>query len=446
MLNVIVFYMNAITYHSGSGWERVREGVGIGHYQGRTSTSTDLYGLVHHYYEKLIEVWESCYEQEYGFLRPVVEATFKAYLDCGRFENGCVRIRCPDCCHELYVPFSCQKKGVCPSCAAKRAVLFGEKLHEEILLLVPHHHIVFTLPKRYRGYFKSRNLLPIIFKAAWKAIRVCGGIDNHVPGAVMALHTAGETLKFHPHIHAIVTAGVFLEDDTFVRTWFDAGLLQAVFQEEVLRLLAKEIDGLALACEQTLSQVNTGFNVWVGEEVAADDVGRRCFLGRYLMRHPFPLGRIKIEDNQVKVISSKDDVVPTWKTTPLDFLARLSQHIPGCYEHLERFLGRYSSVTRGVRKPDHDGSDQEGGTDVDKPKTCSKKSRASWARCIKLVYEIDPMECPKCGSPMKVIAMLEPCTPGLDLPKLLEAAGIVATRAPPVFYPDLQPELNIEWT
>ena len=138
--------------------------------------------------------------------------------------------------------------------------------------------------------------------------------------------------------------------------------------------------------------------------------------------------------------------MPTLHTTPLDFLARLSQHLPDRYEHYERFFGRYSPVMRGARKPDNQSDSGQCATDLDKRKSCSKASRANWARCIKLVYEIDPMECPKCGASMKVIAVLEPTTPGLDLPKLLEAAGITCSRAPPTFYPELQPEVEMHWT
>jgi hypothetical protein len=65
------------------------------------------------------------------------------------------------------------------------------------------------------------------------------------------------------------------------------------------------------------------------------------------MRHPFSLDRITFNEDQVTVISSKESI-PNWQGTPLEFLARLSLHIPNHYEHLERFYGRYSPVTRGA--------------------------------------------------------------------------------------------------
>ena len=35
-----------------------------------------------------------------------------------------------------------------------------------------------------------------------------------------------------------------------------------------------------------------------------------------------------------------------------------------------------------------------------------KKARSTWARLIQKVYEVDPLVCPKCGSAMKVIAVI----------------------------------------
>jgi hypothetical protein len=86
---------------------------------------------------------------------------------------------------------------MCKLCG-KRGVLSGEKLHTEVLAPVPHRHMVFTVPKRIRPYFRhNRALHGILFKAAWGAIIKVHSTSN--VGAVMSLHTAGETLAYHPH-------------------------------------------------------------------------------------------------------------------------------------------------------------------------------------------------------------------------------------------------------
>lgn len=103
--------------------------------------------------------------------------------------------------------FLLQRRGVCPSCQAKRAVLFAENLHRNVLLAQPHRHLVFSLPKRLRIYFKfDRRLFSQLYRAAWETWQeyVDAVIPGATPGAVMALHSAGSLLNYHSHIHVFV--------------------------------------------------------------------------------------------------------------------------------------------------------------------------------------------------------------------------------------------------
>lgn len=134
------------------------------------------------------------------------------------------------------------------------------------------------------------------------------------------------------------------------------------------------------------------------------------FLGRYLMRHPFAVDRIVIKKNKVEVVSTKESVI-TWKGTPLEFLARISPHIPNHYEHMERFYGLYSPVIRGAltakkQQIPHSHTDPIHTDPIDPFESNNSRSTASWAKCIKLVYEINPMECPICKGQMKIIAFI----------------------------------------
>jgi len=112
--------------------------------------------------------------------------------------------------------------------------------------------------------------------------------------------------------------------------------------------------------------------------------------------------------------------------TALDFLAELTQHIPPKGVQLIRRYGLYSSRKKGAwddmpyiaeRAPDgwkkrHMGIEE---TDVpidydpfleDEPVDSQTYKRA-WARLLAKVYEVDPFVCPKCGSEMKVIAVIQ---------------------------------------
>jgi len=88
----------------------------------------------------------------------------------------------------------------------------------------------------------------------------------------------------------------------------------------------------------------------------------------------------------------------------IEFLHRVCLHIPGHYEALIRYYGHYANAARGKRKKLglEDQLQIKIIDDAPDKKTCRK----SWARLIYQVYEIDPLQCPKCGAQMKIIAFI----------------------------------------
>jgi len=97
--------------------------------------------------ERFLAEYESRFEKEYGFFRPVIKEVVERYLDCGNPRCGFARIRCPECREERLVMFSCRTRGFCPSCHAKRLEEWGEWMRESLLLDIPHRQVVFTDPQ-----------------------------------------------------------------------------------------------------------------------------------------------------------------------------------------------------------------------------------------------------------------------------------------------------------
>ena len=170
-------------------------------YYRRQAEDTPLYRLIYHHRDELEHRWESRFEQNHGFLRKSVLEAFDQYLNCGIILHGCARLHCESCKHSELLAFSCKRRGLYPSCDAKRALLFAEHLEHEVLLPHPHRHLVFTIPKRLRVYFKfNRKLHSLLYASAWHAWNRY--VREKLPcstGAIMALHAAGEELNFHPH-------------------------------------------------------------------------------------------------------------------------------------------------------------------------------------------------------------------------------------------------------
>ena len=56
------------------------------------------------------------------------------------------------------------------------------------------------------------------------------------------------------------------------------------------------------------------------------------------------------------------------------------------------------------------------------------KASTTWAACIKRIYEIDPLECPKCGGRMRIIAFIQD---GAEIKHIMASLGLPDFRAPP---------------
>jgi hypothetical protein len=88
----------------------------------------------------------------------------------------------------------------------------------------------------------------------------------------------------------------------------------------------------------------------------------------------------------------------------IEFLHRICLHIPNPYESLIRYYGYYSNAARGKRNKTSLDNKSEPLIINDAPNRSS--CRLSWARLIHLIYEVDPLSCPSCGSTMKIIAFI----------------------------------------
>ena len=155
-------------------------------YSRRKPEETQLYRIVYHNRQELEYQWEDRFQSEYGVLRDVVKDTLDSYLNCGILAHGAARACCPKCNHSVLIAFSCKKRGICPSCQAKRAIIFAEHLHSQILAPIPHRHIVFSIPKRLRIYFRyERKLNSLLLRSAWHSIQ--GLYRSAIPNSTPAV-------------------------------------------------------------------------------------------------------------------------------------------------------------------------------------------------------------------------------------------------------------------
>src|SRR5437899_8089593 len=85
-----------------------------------------------------------------GGLPQFVEREFREFLTCGVLSRGFARVRCEGCAFERLVPFSCKRRGFCPSCGGRRMAELAAHLVDAVLPHVPVRQWVLTLPYRLR--------------------------------------------------------------------------------------------------------------------------------------------------------------------------------------------------------------------------------------------------------------------------------------------------------
>jgi hypothetical protein len=114
-------------------------------YARRCPEETVLYQLVREHLESFLE--EGRRSSEHGEGYPAyVEQTFRRFLSCGVMACGAAKMRCAECGHEMFVAFSCKRRGICPSCQARRMSEVAATLTDTLLPVAPYRQWVFTYP------------------------------------------------------------------------------------------------------------------------------------------------------------------------------------------------------------------------------------------------------------------------------------------------------------
>ena len=118
--------------------------------------------------------------------------------------------RCEDCAHTRIAYNSCRNRH-CPKCQWRAAEAWL-KAREAELLPVPYFHVVFTLPAEVGAiaYQNKATVYGLLMKAAAETLITIAADKKHLGariGVTSVLHTWGQTLDHHPHVHCIVPGG-----------------------------------------------------------------------------------------------------------------------------------------------------------------------------------------------------------------------------------------------
>jgi hypothetical protein len=146
-------------------------------------------------------------------ITPAQCKVLRSIADCRTDALGGHRDRC-DRCHYQHVFWNSCRDRHCPGCGAEAREKWLQKRREEVLD-VPYFHVVFTIPESLNvlAQYAPAIVYAILLRAAGQALLDVAQTKIHaLLGILAVLHTWGQTLVFHPHIHCIVPGGGFSLD------------------------------------------------------------------------------------------------------------------------------------------------------------------------------------------------------------------------------------------
>ena len=293
-----------------------------------------------------------------------------------------------------------------------------------------HRQVVFTIPKIIRPFFRyNRALLGDLCLSAIRAITLymkARADRDLMPGVVAVIQTFGNRLNFHPHLHMLVTEGGRTKDGSFQPApIFNDTALTRIFAHEVLGLLVSKDLISPETEEKILSWRHTGFNVHSKVRTTSTEDARR--LARYMAKPILALGRLSFDEEEGKVIYQYGDGdADRVEMDSLDFIARVTAHIPDKGQVMIRYYALYSNAHRGLMKKRGEAAAVMPCLEPPSP----GKASPGWRELIRKVHETDPLTCPACGAEMKVIAFI---TNYAVIDKIIHHLGITfaAKRPPP---------------
>jgi hypothetical protein len=241
---------------------------------------------------------------------------------------------CTACGHDRPSYNSCRNRH-CPKCQSLAQARWTDKRLER-LLPVRYFHVVFTLPSELRAVAARHReaVFDLLFAAASQTLLALSHDPKRLGaqlGATMVLHTWTRDLRFHPHVHAIVTGGGLTED---ARRWvrsrpdflFPVRVMGALFRGKMLAALERaqargqiDLGPIALDPLHKMRWVVYAKRPFGGPEQVIR------YLGRYTHRVGISNRRLVAMDERGVTFRTKDGKRATLPGQEL--LARFVQHV-----------------------------------------------------------------------------------------------------------------------
>lgn len=219
-------------------------------------------------------------------------------------------------CNYINVSYNSCRNRHCPKCQTTNKEKWIDARMKD-LLPTSYFHVVFTMPHELNTYCMGypKEIYNILFAASKQTIETFGNDPKHLGakmGMVSVLHTWGQNLSLHPHVHMIVPGGGITEAGYWKNTknqgkyLFPAKSMSIVYKNKFMELFKQFLSNNNLTIEVTLRKHLYNLN-WVvyAKQPFAGPAQVVEYLGRYTHKVAISNNRIKEVDNGKVVFGYK---------------------------------------------------------------------------------------------------------------------------------------------
>jgi len=264
----------------------------------------------------------------------------------------------PDC-NQIHISYNSCRNRHCPKCQGHKREEWMQAREDE-LFNVPYYHIVFTIPAELNKVclYATKIVYNLLFKTAWSVIKGFAANPKFLgakTGMVAILHTWGQNLSLHPHLHCIMPGGGISQQVKWKNTrgkgkyLFPVKAMSKVFRARFTEELRKALllpDGLykALFSQNWVVYCKRPF---FGPAQVVE------YLGRYTHKIAISNHRIRDIENNTITFSAKD-YRHGGKTRPVtltqnEFIRRFAMHIlPKGFTRIRHYGILSSSLKKDV--------------------------------------------------------------------------------------------------
>ena len=320
--------------------------------------------------QDIFRLYGSQYRESHS-LSYVQAKAFSAISKCRTAELGAHIDTCSNCGVTEISYNSCRNRH-CPKCQTFAKERWIEK-QKQNLLNVGYFHVVFTVPEQLRPVFYQNQALMynLLFKVAAETLQELAADKKYLGaqlGFTAILHTWGQNLSYHPHLHCVIPAGGLSPSGKWLNS-------RKKFFIPV-RVLSRKFRGKFLQCLQSLNLAFFNEQIYLADQRNFYDFIKACYSKEWVVycKPPFKsaacvidyLGRYthRVALSNSRIISIENGIVTfkwrdykdnnKWKSmsvSAVEFIRRFLMHIlPQRFTKIRHF-GFLASRLKSVLVP-----------------------------------------------------------------------------------------------